>query len=143
MSVWTAPDLLFSLHVPNLLQAICVISLTLLVFAIPPKLVSSAMFLHMSFSPLYRSLTKRLNRTRPAPLCRASDKGVGEAGLLPGRQPWHGEDAMQCNSPRWTPPTSGPSSFITTVCYEFPASFQVLRVWSHPSQHAVLCQVTL
>lgn len=71
-------DLLFSLHVPNLLQAICVISLTSLVFPTPSKLVSSVTFLHMLFSPLYRSLIKRLNKTRPTAYSKANDKGVGE-----------------------------------------------------------------
>lgn len=84
----------FPCHVPNRLQAICVIFVTSLVFPTPPKLVSSVTFLHMFFAPLYRSLVKRLNRTRPSQHCRANDKGVGEAELLPERQPWHRKDVM-------------------------------------------------
>jgi len=62
------------------------------VFPTHPKSASSATFLYMFFSPLYRSLIKRLNKTRPAPHSRANDKGVGEAEELPVHQPWHRKD---------------------------------------------------
>lgn len=75
-------DVFYSLHVPNLLQASCAISLTLPVSPTLPKSVASATLIHMLFLLLYRSLIKWLNKTRPAPPSGANDKGAGGPNSL-------------------------------------------------------------
>lgn len=117
---------------------------TSLVFPTDPKSASSVTFLYMLFSPLYRSLMKRLNKTRSAPHSRANDKGVGGAEELPVHQPVAQEGCKVMQQPSARPLLSRVHGHLSPpFVYDFSARFQVLRVWSHPSPHAVLCQVAL
>lgn len=53
-----------------------------------------------------------------------------------------GCNVMQQHSARRLPPLAH-SHLSPLFVYDFSARFQVLRVWSYPSQHTLLCQVTL
>ena len=137
-------DLLLSLHDPNLLWAICVISLTSLVFPTHPKLVSSATFLHMLFSLLYRSLIKKVkqDQTNTTLYSKWQRGGRGWRAPCEPALAQEGCNVMQQHSARRLPPLAH-SHLSPLFVYDFSARFQVLRVWSYPSQHTLLCQVTL